>query len=166
VSIAVHPARPSLGLLAFALRLARGAAHNFAIRVSDWFAACVLLSFGLSMLTWSALFAADRSFALLWQYGSPAFWGWACVLVGFGRVCALTINGTFPGFPWSPHVRLAMAMLSVFVWFQITLGVLSRDGGTVMIAFYPNLFLFDLYNLFLTASEASAAERRNRHAGA
>jgi hypothetical protein len=165
MTIAVHQGHPSIGLLAFALRLVRGAAHNFAIRVSDWFAASVMLSFGMLLMLCGVTLGHDRTFGLLWQYAPPWVWGYVCLLIGVGRIAALVVNGTFPSFRWSPHIRMAMAAFSVFVWFQITLGVLARDGGSVMIAFFPNLFLFDLYNLFLAASEAGVSERRIRHVG-
>jgi hypothetical protein len=81
------------------------------------------------------------------------------LVIGVTRVGALMINGTFPQFRWSPHLRLVMAGLSCFIWFQITLGLLVNDEPTAMVAVYPQLFLFDLYNLFLAASETGAAER-------
>jgi len=166
MTIAVHQGHPSIGPLAFALRLVRGAAHNFAIRVSDWFAASVMLSFGLLLLICGVTIGHDRTFALLWQYAPPWVWGYVCVAIGVGRIAALVVNGTFPAFRWSPTIRMWMALFSVFVWFQITLGmIIGNIGTTAIIAFFPNLFLFDLYNLFLAASEAGVSERRNRHAG-
>lgn len=166
MTIAVHHAGPSVGLCVFTMQLVRGAAHNFAIRVSDWFAASVMLSFGMLLLTCDVRLGHDRTFALLWQYAPPWVWGCICLLIGVGRIAALVVNGTFPSFRWSPHIRMAMAAFSVFVWFQITLGLLVGNGGTtVIVAFFPNLFLFDLYNLFLAASEAGVSERRIRHVG-
>ena len=50
-----------------------------------------------------------------------------------------------------------------FVWFQIALSVFTAPGISTAVAIYPFLFLFDLYNTFLTASEAGIAERVHRN---
>ena len=148
----------------FLFRLVRGAAQKFSIRVSDWFAATVMLSFALAILAWPQLLHTFRYLVLLRI--APAYvWGPVCLMIGVGRIGALTVNGTFPSFPWSPHLRLLMAGLSAFVWFQITLGVLVGCEPTVMVAIFPQLFVFDLYNLYLAAAEAGAAERLHRHVG-
>jgi hypothetical protein len=51
------------------------------------------------------------------------------------RLIALTINGTFRGFAFSPHIRGFGSLVGVVVWLQISLGFLvayvsaGRDGS-------------------------------------
>lgn len=145
--------------------LGRGAAHHFALRVSDWFAASVMLSFGMALLAWPSILHTFAYYALLSRILEDYLWGYVCLAIGVGRIAALTINGTFPLLRWSPQFRLAMASLSSFIWFQITLGLLVNGQPTAMIAVYPQLFLFDMYNVFLAASEAGVSERLHYHVG-
>ena len=162
MTVAVHHHVMPSGVLGFAVRIARGAAHNFAIRVSDWFSACVMTTFGLLLMHWREVFEVNRYFGVLEQFASAHTWGMLCTAVGLARIAALTINGTFPLFRWSPHLRFVMAAIGVFLWFQITLGLLLSSQPTMAMAAYPHLFVFDMYNLFLAASEAGVAERRYR----
>jgi hypothetical protein len=145
--------------------LGRGAAHHFALRVSDWFAGSVMLSFGVALIAWPSILHTFAYYRLLSRILPDCFWGYVCLTIGIGRVTALTINGTFPLFRWSPQLRLAMASMSSFIWFQIALGLLVSDQPTAMIAVYPQLFLFDMYNVFLAASEAGVSERLHYHVG-
>ena len=45
-----------------------------------------------------------------------------------------------------------MATMSCFIWFQIVLGLVVSNEPTAMVAVFPQLFLFDMYNLYLAAS--------------
>ena len=152
-------------LSAMIVRVAKGSTHNFAIRVSDWFLALMLTTFGLMLLTGPDIFATSRSFALLAHMAPACSWGTVCLVIGAMRLCALVINGTFPVFRWSPHIRFTMALLSCFVWFQIALGIALSPTISTALAVYPYLFLFDMYNTFLAASEAGVVERRYRNGG-
>ena len=148
------------------LRVVRGARHRFQLRVPDWFAGAVIFSFGLCLLRWPDMFVTYHAFyALLGEIASAETWGVLCVTIGVLRLVALTINGTFPKFRWSPHIRFLMALASCFFWFQITLALLVSHMATTGLAVYPHLFLFDLYNVFLSASEAGMVERAARHGG-
>ena len=146
-------------------RLLRGAMHHLALRIGDWFMSSIVLSLGLVLLTHREMFDVHPQYIFLKQYGSVGSWGWACVTVGGARVAALFVNGTFRSFRFSPHMRFAMATLTCFLWFQITLGLIATHTPTMTLALFPNLLLFDLYNVFLAASEAGVVERRYKNAG-
>jgi len=154
---------PTAAAVGFVMRLAKGAAHNFAIRVSDWFASWVMLTFGFVVMLYPRVFDGNPWYGLLENLAPPATWGLVCWAIGMARVGALTVNGTFPSFRWSPHLRFMMAMTSCFVWFQITLGLIIAQLPTIGIAVFPHLFVFDLYNVFLAASEAGVVERQHRN---
>ena len=152
-------------VIAPAVRVMRGATHNFAIRVSDWLLALMLATFGVILLTNPVTFESTPSFVLLQNMAPAASWGTVCMVVGLMRLFALGVNGTFPIFRWSPHIRFTMALLSCFVWFQLALGIALSPTMNTAMAVYPYLFLFDMYNTFLAASEAGVVERRYRDGG-
>ena len=159
-----YQAPPSMVRLASKLlcRVAVGSTHHFAIRVSDWFLAMMLTCFGLILIMHPEVFVTSKAYVLLSQMAPAANWGAVCFMIGSFRLIALMINGTFPAFRWSPHIRFMMAMLSCFVWFQVSLGITLLPVVTTALAVYPFLFLFDMYNTFLAATEAGIAERRYR----
>jgi len=146
-------------------RVLIGATHHFNLRVSDWLMAMILTTFGGLLLANPAVFDPAHSFAVLSQMAPAQSWGLSCLAIGLTRLFALIVNGTFPAFRWSPHIRFTMAMLSCFVWFQLTLGIALVPIATAALAVYPYLCLFDLYNTFLAASEAGVVERRCRNGG-
>ena len=155
---------PNSRILALIARVAKGSRHNFAIRVSDWFASSVVLSFGLVLTRFPQVMDGNPWYRLLEQHAPAQTWGLVCAAIGLARVGALTVNGTFPAFRWSPHLRFLMALMSCFVWFQITLGLIEAQAPTMAIAMFPHMLLFDLYNVFLASSEAGVVEGQHRDA--
>jgi len=150
-------------LKAFLHRLFAGSMHNFSVRVSDWFLGGMLLAYGSVILFFPATFAESRVISVLVRIAPVYMIGYVCFAIGGMRALALTVNGSFPSFRWSPHVRLLMCLLSCFVWFQFVLGAMFSGPSSMAIVIYPFLFLFDIYNTFLTASEAGIAERVHRN---
>lgn len=159
------PASVAWRVAAFIAKVVRGSAHNFTIRVGDWALAMMMLTFGFVLLSMPSLFYQVHAFQVLAKMAPALSWGTICVALGGTRLLTLIVNGTFPIFRWSPHIRFFMALLSCFVWFQIILGLLDAPAITPAVAVYPYLFLFDMYNTFLAASEAGIVERRYRDAG-
>jgi hypothetical protein len=151
--------------LAFIWKVLHGSTHNFALRVSDWTVACMLMVFGSILVGPQQTFQSTNAYAFLAQMASETAWGWLCILVATCRLAALIANGTFDNFRWSPHVRFLAALGTCFLWFQISLGMMLSPVWPTGLAVYPFLFLLDLYNSFLAASEAGVVERRLRYGG-
>jgi hypothetical protein len=144
-------------------RLLDGITSHFLLRANDWIMTSMLLWVGAALLFDPELFHLP-TFVLLAQYASADFWGLLAVGVGFVRLAALVVNGTFPSFIWSPHFRTVGALLTCFFWFQLTLALLTGLAVSPMLtAVTPHLFLFDLFNAYLAAGEAGIAERRRRN---
>ena len=78
-------------------RVAHGVANHFGLRVSVWFVASVMLSFGVTLLIWPQLLCTSRYHMLL-RIAPVGVWSYVCLLIGVGRIAALTVNGTFPKF--------------------------------------------------------------------
>ena len=148
------------GMKDLAWRLLRGSAHNFTLRIGDWFLASVLGTFGLILLIGGTPSTPLAAWRHLWSIASPGEWGVVCVIGALIRLAALFINGTVPGFPWTPHIRVVACLLSCFLWFQLVLGLLLVGAVVPGWAFYPHILVFELYNMFVAASEAGQVHRR------
>jgi hypothetical protein len=148
------------------VRVMRGVTDHFSRRVADWFLSAMLTNFGTILLGKDKMFERFTAFKHLENIFREETWGWVCVILGATRLLSLAINGTFPAFRWSPHVRFVAAMLSCFVWFQVYISLEVAAEPTTGLAIYRYLFLFDIYNAFLAASEAGRAERMLQNGGA
>jgi hypothetical protein len=142
-----------------AFPLVRGITGHFALRVQDWVLAAMLFNFGMVLSGPSNMFA-NPVFAGLARIADEHVWAIFCLVVASIRLAALGVNGTYPRFRWSPHIRATAALLSIFCWFNICLGFWLAEIPTTGIAIYPYILLFDVYNTYLAASEAGDVERR------
>jgi hypothetical protein len=75
------------------------------------------------------------------------------------RFAALAVNKTFPSFRSSTTIRCVLAGLSCLIWAQIVIGLLVAHISTTAFAVYPQLFVLDIYNLILAASETGVIAR-------
>ena len=105
----------------------------------------LLPSFGM----WAALHIQPDMFSTSPSYNVIARWGsWAAghgwtaesmmavvlLTVGVIRLAALTINGTFHQFRFSPHLRFAASVAGLVVWSQWSLGFILAylsEGGAL-----------------------------------
>lgn len=132
--------------------------HTFPLRVIEWMAAGILMTWGIVLLGPSDVFA-NPAFAGLAQLGHENTWGMACFVVGFVRFMALVINGAWRP---SPHIRMVMAFVSCFFWLQISLGMFSTGVATTGIAVYPWILLADIYSTFRASADARASDEKAR----
>lgn len=139
--------------------LVKGITNHFMMRVSDWALALILFNFGIVLLSNRNIFD-NPDYAGMYRVATKALWGTLCITVGIIRIAALTINGTYPSFRWSPHIRTVAAFMSCFAWLNICIGFYVAPTPTAALAVYPYLLLLDIYNTFLAASEAGKVERR------
>jgi hypothetical protein len=131
--------------------------EHFKIRITDWLLSAILFSWGL------ALFAVDPSvWALptlngLSSIAPQIVWASAATVIGFARIIALFINGAMRR---SPHLRLIGAGLTIFLWVQLSLGVLCSDMVGPGIAIFPWLAFADMFNVYRAATDARASDHR------
>ena len=93
---------------------------------------------------------------------SQEVWAALCAVIGGTRLVVLMINGFWVR---SPIARLVTAFLAVFVWFNLTWGVVAAGIFGIGLAVYPILLLFDSYNVLRTVDDAVAAARAQRLRG-
>ena len=133
---------------------------NFVVRFSEWWATAELLQFGWILYAPPPVFPTSPNLAVLAQWATEETWGAICLLVGAVHLTALIINGTFPRFPYSPHVRALASLLACGLWFQVTFGIwLSGIGGTGF-GTYRLIFLLEVWNLVRACQDTGKVEGR------
>ena len=145
---------------AITIRVLGGITDHFKLRVSEWFATALLIQFGLILYGPEQVFPHAPNFAVLATWASEQTWGLICLILGGIHWAALTINGTFPRFKYSPHVRAISSFLACYLWFQITLGIaMSGQGGTGL-GTYRLVLLLELWNFIRACQDVGKTEAR------
>lgn len=150
--------RPSRTHSEVATAVLQGITEHFRYRITSWVCAYIIAGMGIVMLAVPNLFGIDpvsHSYGYLARIMPEQGWAALCITLGFWRVFALTINGTFPSFPWSPHMRYVGSFISMFFWFNLIFGPLASMKITFAIPLYSGLFLLDVYNNYVAAQEIS-----------
>ncbi|WP_210291621.1 hypothetical protein [Aureimonas pseudogalii] len=147
------------------VRVYRGVADHFPIRVSEWVMVwpAVGLWFGLQLDP--TMFGKSPSFAFIAAWGDEGTWSAVIGLCAVLRLAALTINGTFEGFAFSPHIRAFASLVGVGIWSQVSLGFLMAflTAGGAFSGFigWSTMVVLELWNVFRSWSDVgkNAAER-------
>jgi len=139
------------------LRVYRGITDHFPIRVSEWVMAWPAIGLWVALQVDPQMFDRSPSFAYLAHWGDELTWAWVIGLCGVLRLLALTINGTFKGFAFSPHIRAAASLIGVAVWSQVSLGFLMAaltGGGAASGAIaWSTMVLMEVFNTYRSWSD-------------
>lgn len=134
--------------------------QHFPVRAMDWWLSAMLLTWGV------AVFSIDPKVWDLPIYSglkilpwSQWEWGVAATALGLIRIVALIVNGAVRP---SPHVRAVGAFLTVFIWLQVSLGMLFSESASLAVAIYPWLMFADILNANRAATDACAADQKAR----
>lgn len=131
--------------------------EHFRIRVTDWLLSAILFTWGLALFATNPQVWALPTFSGLNNIAPQAYWATAATMIGLARLGALFVNGAVQR---SPHLRLAGAFLSIFVWVQLSLGVFSSDLVGPGLAIFVWLALADMLNVYRAAMDARASDHR------
>lgn len=147
-----------------------GLKKHFPARISEWFNAVILASWGAYLLLNPDLFdnpATGVIFAdmarMVWFDANPeSVWGLCAFAAGLTRLSALFINGAWGR---TPLLRLITAAISAFIWTQVAIGLLHVPNTGL--AVYPWLVVIDLVAAYRAGSDVAVAElaRRNQLRG-
>lgn len=146
------------------LRLARGVASHFQIRLTEWLLLWPSAGMGVVLLWQKDLFEVSPSFSQLANWGDQ--YVWACVVLACAvvRVAALIVNGTFDSFRYSPHIRAGASLIAMFFWSQFCLGFLiaamTGEGAWTAVPAYSTFILAELANLFRSGSDIGRLTRK------
>ncbi|MHB2265638.1 hypothetical protein [Aliihoeflea sp. PC F10.4] len=147
------------------VRVIRGVTDHFPIRVTEW------IMLWPSFLLWASLvgtpdmFDVSPSYAYLAYWADEAVWAMLIGLCAVVRMLALTINGTFKGFAFSPHIRATASIISVIVWSQVSLGFLMAwlnvGGAPSGVVAWSTMVLVEVVNTYRSWADVgkNAAER-------
>jgi len=147
----------ALGAAMIVFRVYRGIADHFPIRFTEW--VMMLPTFGMAAAFKASpdMFAVSPSFDLLGRWAEEATWGLIVLACGVVRLAALTINGTFKGFRFSPHLRFGASLAGIVFWSQFTLGFLiawlTGQGAPSAVVAYGTFCAMELANLVRSGSD-------------
>ena len=141
--------------------LISGLKEHFPARVSEWFNAVILMSWGAYLLLHPNLFDTPRvgdlyeqMEAMVWvDYNPESVWGLVAFGVGGVRLTALFINGAWNR---TPALRLVTAAVSAFVWTQVVIGLLQLPNAALSV--YPWLVVIDLVAAYRAGRDVAFAE--------
>ena len=140
-----------------------GVRKHFPARAGEWFCAFVLTDWGIRVAMPDQMFATSISFRQMETLFTEHTWGIAATMIGLTRIIALIINGTFSNDLWysrrSPHIRTAMAFLSVFIWTTISIGLWRSGVNTTGLSIYPYIAGFDIYNAVRASRDSADMDR-------
>ncbi|WP_406858470.1 hypothetical protein ABEG18_12920 [Alsobacter sp. KACC 23698] len=148
------------------MRLAAGVTQHFTARRSEWFMAVGLTGWGCVVTKPSAIFASSPAYTRMAEMAPEQIWGWGAFAIGFLRLLALIVNGTFPNTLYatvSPYVRGIAAYASCFVWASICIGLLSSPIDTPGAPIYLILFGLDFANGYSAMHDAGRARGAKKH---
>lgn len=128
---------------------------HFPIRITDWLVSAMMFSWGLSLFAVDPRVWALPTFSGLSVIAGQYTWAAIASTIGLARLAALFVNGAIRR---SPHLRGIGAFLSIFIWAQLSLGVLFGDMVGPGIAIFPWLALADMLNVYRAAVDARAAD--------
>jgi hypothetical protein len=133
--------------------------EHFKVRITDWLLSAILLSWGFALFAVNPQVWAMPTFSGLSSITTQMHWALATTTVALVRLTALFVNGAVRR---SPHLRGAGAFLSVFVWYQLSLGVLYGDLVGPGVAIFPWLALADIFNVYCAMRDARTSDDRAR----
>lgn len=133
--------------------------EQFPVRVTDWLLSAILLSWGVALFSVSPAVWNLPTFSGLSVIATQLTWAATATFIGLGRVAALFINGAVRR---SPHARALGAGLSIFIWVQLSLGVVFSDQIGPGIAIFPWLALADMLNVYRACNDAKVSDIKAR----
>lgn len=133
------------------VRVATGIRSHFDVRATEWLMIYPALGISIALLYQHSMFSTSPSFQIVQQYWTETQWALIGLIVVLARLIALTVNGTFAGFRYSPHMRLTASAFGVFFWSQFTIGfalaAFTANGAWSAPFAYSTLFLAELLNI-------------------
>lgn len=133
--------------------------EHFPIRVTDWLLSAILFSWGLTVLFLRPDVWALPTYSGLASVASQFTWAAVAIAVGLARLGALFVNGAVRR---SPHLRGLGAFVAIFIWVQLSLGLMFSDAAGASVAVYPWLAFADIFNVYRAARDARASDNRAR----
>lgn len=134
------------------VRIVTGVRRHWAVRASEWVMVYPAIGMGLALTLQDSMFSMGGPFVYLARWWGQSTWAIFVLLAALIRLAALTINGTFKSFPYSPHMRLVACMAGVLFWSQYCMGFVnaaySGDGAWPSPVAYSTFVLLEFLNVY------------------
>ena len=134
--------------------------RKFRLRVAEWLTSLMLVSWGVQLAAAPKMFQSPF-FAGFESLAPQATWSAVVMMLGFGRLSALLVNGAWR---YSSHARAGLLVLSVFIWAGVVFGVWDTHRPTIGVTIYPWLAIADAYAAYRAGRDARAADDEAHHA--
>lgn len=129
----------------------RGIQAHYPFRKNEWRMVIPATLLGAALLFQDGMFETSRSFSALAQTMPQEAWGVALLVYAFVRLVALTVNGSFESFRYSPHMRVFASVVGMIFWGWFGWGFLSAAiyaGGALsaVIVYLTIVFPIEIEN--------------------
>jgi hypothetical protein len=137
-------------------------AAAFFPRLSEWFAAIMLMALGFMLSSNPDLMSSAKTgvYQLLLMIATQETWSMAMKLFAACRLVILLINGAWRR---SPHLRSLSAFMTCFFWTQIALSAMQTFG--YVFVFSAGILLLDFANSIRAARDARIIDHAYRKGG-
>lgn len=134
------------------VRVITGIRSHWHVRATEWLMIYPAVAMGAALIYQPDMFQTSKSFADVAEWMTQAQWSLLALSCALVRIIALTVNGTFETFRYSPHMRALASFTGIFFWSQFCLGLLSTAlygggswSGPIM---YSTACLMELLNIY------------------
>lgn len=149
-------------------RVSKGVRDHAFVRRSEWVCAIVALWWGVALLLPGDTMLKQPSLRGFLHLFSETTWAWIFFVVGFLRIAALVINGTFAGTAYSkysPDVRAVCAGVGCLLYLGIVFGILFGPEPlfplSTGLGAYAAFACLDYANALGTSKEAGWSRQEN-----
>lgn len=126
--------------------------RHFNIRLGEWLSSLILVSLAILFLAVRNLFLeAPPHYSVMASVATQVQWGFIFGVFGWVKIAALWINGRKA---ITPYIRMALAFLSCFVWFEVALSLFASGVPGLGWAIFPWLLCLEMYNVFRSSADA------------
>lgn len=131
--------------------------EHFRVRATDWLLSAILFSWGLNILAMKPEVWSLPIYSGLASIAPQQTWSIYAIGLGLVRIGALFVNGAIQR---SPHARMIGAFLAIFIWVQISLGLIASNASGDGVSIFPWLAFADAFNCYRAARDARESDHK------
>lgn len=144
--------------------VAHGVKEHFKARKSEWLMLFPCGGMGAVLNLQSNMFELSNSFNELARRYEEKEWAFFIIMAAAVRMFALTVNGTFESFPYSPHLRMFASACSGYFWLQFTMGFAYTGqegiGAWSAIVAYGSFVVFECANIVQSSYDLKPGRKK------
>ena len=145
-------------------RVVSGVSSHFQIRLSEWVMIFPTTGMGVALMGQPAMFSTSPSFAGVAHVMAQDRWAFLVLLCAVARLVALTVNGTFSRFRFSPHIRAVASFVGVAFWGAFASGffqsAMAGVGAWSAVVAYSTFVIMEMANVYRAMGDTGGSARR------